>query len=467
MSINGFYLMPHPPIVIPNIGKGEEEKIKKTKDSLNLVALDIKEKSPEVVIVITPHGTMFGDAVALVYEDTIKGDLKKFGEHSISMELEIHKKLTSKTYELAIEEDIPSIMATDDFLRKFNSKVEIDHGVFVPLYFINQALENYKIVHITYAPLSDLELYKFGICINKAVELIDVNAVLIASGDLSHRLKKDGPYDYNPYGEVFDKEFLLNLQEGNLMGIISMDKKTMEGAGECGRRSVLMLLGALDKNKFKGELLSYEGTFGVGYGVMNFIPTSIEDSKTEKIEELKKSLYEKKLKAKDLYVRLAWESLAYYLTSGRELEYIPDYVTNEMREIKRGVFVSLKKGGELRGCIGTILPVTNSVAEEIIRNAIEAGVNDPRFYRVEEHELMDIDISVDVLTEPEEADKEDLDPRKYGVIVKDNGKTGLLLPDLQGVNTIEEQLSIALQKAGITSGEYTIEKFEVIRHLEE
>ena len=189
MSINGFYLMPHPPIVIPNIGKGEEEKIKKTKDSLNLVALDIKEKSPEVVIVITPHGTMFGDAVALVYEDTIKGDLKKFGEHSISMELEIHKKLTSKTYELAIEEDIPSIMATDDFLRKFNSKVEIDHGVFVPLYFINQALENYKIVHITYAPLSDLELYKFGICINKAVELIDVNAVLIASGDLSHRLK--------------------------------------------------------------------------------------------------------------------------------------------------------------------------------------------------------------------------------------------------------------------------------------
>ncbi len=313
MSINGFYLMPHPPIVIPNIGKGEEEKIKKTKDSLNLVALDIKEKSPEVVIVITPHGTMFGDAVALVYEDTIKGDLKKFGEHSISMELEIHNKLTSKIYELAIEEDIPSIMATDDFLRKFNSKVEIDHGVFVPLYFVNQALENYKIVHITYAPLSDLELYKFGICINKAVELIDVNAVLIASGDLSHRLKKDGPYDYNPYGEVFDKEFLLNLQEGNLMGIISMDKKTMEGAGECGRRSVLMLLGALDKNKFKGELLSYEGTFGVGYGVMNFIPTSIEDSKTEKIEELKKSLYEKKLKAKDLYVRLAWESLAYYL----------------------------------------------------------------------------------------------------------------------------------------------------------
>lgn len=138
-----------------------------------------------------------------------------------------------------------------------------------------------------------------------------------------------------------------------------------------------------------------------------------------------------------------------------------------MREVKRGVFVSLKKCGELRGCIGTIFPVTNSVAEEIIRNAIEAGVNDPRFYRVEEHELMDIDISVDVLTEPEEADKEDLDPRKYGVIVKDNGKTGLLLPDLQGVNTIEEQLSIALQKAGITSEEYTIEKFEVIRHLEE
>ncbi|QAA35337.1 AmmeMemoRadiSam system protein A [Clostridium manihotivorum] len=138
-----------------------------------------------------------------------------------------------------------------------------------------------------------------------------------------------------------------------------------------------------------------------------------------------------------------------------------------MKNMQRGVFVSLKKHGDLRGCIGTIFPATDSVAKEIIRNAIEAGLNDPRFYEVEEEELMDIDFSVDVLTEPEVASKEDLNPSEYGVIVRHMGKTGLLLPDLEGVDTVEEQLSIALEKGNIDPDEdYTIQRFQVIRHKE-
>lgn len=467
MGLTGFYLMPHPPIIIPTIGKGEENKISKTIDSLNTIAEDIKEKNPNTIIIITPHGTMFGDAISLAYEDTLKGDLKKFGEYSTAMELEVDKKLTSKIYEFAIQENIPCVMATNDLLRQFNSNVEIDHGVFVPLFFINKKKKDYKIVHITYAPLSDLELYKFGMCIDEAARELNMNVVLIASGDLSHRLKKEGPYDYSPYGEVFDKEFLGLLQKGDTLGVMSIDKKTISGAGECGRRSIIMLLGALDKSEFTGQLLSYEGTFGVGYGVMRFNKIREDETKVDKIEEFKKSMYKNKLNEKDPYVRLARESLTNYLTTGRELEHIPNYVTSEMREVKRGVFVSLKKEGELRGCIGTIFPVTNSIAEEIIRNAIEAGINDPRFYRVEEQELMDIDFSVDVLTEPESAMENELDPKKYGVIVRSNGKAGLLLPDLEGVDTVEEQLSIALRKANIYSQDYTIEKFEVIRHIEE
>ncbi|MBP2020786.1 AmmeMemoRadiSam system protein A/AmmeMemoRadiSam system protein B [Clostridium punense] len=467
MGLTGFYLMPHPPIIIPTIGKGEENKISKTIDSLNTIAKDIKEKSPNTIIIITPHGTMFGDAISLAYEDTLKGDLKKFGEYNTSMEIEVDKKLTSKIYEFAVQKNIPCVMATNELLRQFNSNVEIDHGVFVPLFFINKKFKDYKIVHITYAPLSDLELYKFGMCIDEAARELSMNVVLIASGDLSHRLKKEGPYDYSPYGEVFDKEFLDLLQKGDPLGVMSIDKKTITGAGECGRRSILMLLGALDKNKFTGELMSYEGTFGVGYGVMKFNKIREDETKVDRIEELKKSLYKNKLNEKDPYVRLARESLTNYLTTGRELECIPNYVTNEMKGLKRGVFVSLKKEEELRGCIGTIFPVTDSIAEEILRNAIEAGINDPRFYRVEEQELMDIDFSVDVLTEPEPAIESELDPKKYGVIVRSNGKTGLLLPDLEGVDTVADQLSIALRKANIYSQDYTIEKFEVIRHMEE
>ena len=144
---------------------------------------------------------------------------------------------------------------------------------------------------------------------------------------------------------------------------------------------------------------------------------------------------------------------------------VPIYVSPEMINNRRGVFVSLKKFGMLRGCIGTILPVTASIAKEIIANAVAAGERDPRFSNVSEEELEDIIFSVDVLTEPITSLKEELNPRKFGVIVRFGVKSGVLLPDLEGVDTIEQQISIVLNKAAISPKDnYTIEKFEVIRH---
>jgi AmmeMemoRadiSam system protein A len=337
----------------------------------------------------------------------------------------------------------------------------------VPLYFINKHYSNYKFVHITYAALSDIDLYKFGISIRKAVEELNENAVLIASGDLSHRLKEEGPYGYNPYGEKFDREFIDNLAKGDVKTVLSIDKETVCEAGECGRRSTVTLLGALEGKKFNGDLLSYEETFGVGYGIMKFNILSEDEPKIGELEKLRKSQYENKNNQSDPYVRLARESLTTYLTTGRKLREIPEYVPKEMKNMQRGVFVSLKKHGDLRGCIGTIFPATANVAKEIIRNAIEAGINDPRFYEVDEKELLEIDFSVDVLTEPEAATREELNPKEYGVIVRSMGKTGLLLPDLEGVNTVNEQLFIALEKGNIDQEEeYTLQRFQVIRQKE-
>jgi AmmeMemoRadiSam system protein A/AmmeMemoRadiSam system protein B len=468
MNINGFYLMPHPPIVIPEVGKGEELKISETSKSMDAIGKQISEKKPKTIIIVTPHGTMFQDAVALAYEDSVHGDLSNFRAPAVSMNLSINKQLTNKIYERAMEEDIPVIMATKELLSKFNASLAIDHGTMVPLYFVNKYYRDYRLIHITYAPLSDIELYKLGKVIAKAAEETDENIVFIASGDLSHRLKEDGPYDFSPFGEKFDKGFLEHLKNGDVVGAFNMDKETVCSAGECGRRSVLVMLGALEGLKFSGELLSYEGTFGVGYGVMRFNVTGENASALKELEDIRNKSYAKKLNQSDSYVKLARESLTTYLKSGEELEDIPDYVTDEMKNTRRGVFVSLKKNGELRGCIGTILPTTNSIAEEIIRNAVEAGVNDPRFYSLEEVELPDLDISVDVLYEPEPTTRDQLDPKEYGVIVRSRGKSGLLLPNLEGVDSIEEQLSIALRKAGIKESEdYAIERFKVVRHVEE
>jgi len=167
----------------------------------------------------------------------------------------------------------------------------------------------------------------------------------------------------------------------------------------------------------------------------------------------------------DQYITLARITLEEYVATGKTIE-IPEGLPEQMTAKKAGVFVSLKKMGDLRGCIGTIKATTDCIAQEIIQNAISAGAQDPRFYPVQLDELHEIVYSVDVLMDAEPIDSiAQLDVKKYGVIVRSGRRTGLLLPNLEGVDTPQYQVNIALQKAGIGQNEnYTLERFEVIRH---
>ena len=167
----------------------------------------------------------------------------------------------------------------------------------------------------------------------------------------------------------------------------------------------------------------------------------------------------------DSYVKLAHDSLEYYLKHHKYMK-VPDDLPLEMLENKAGVFVSLKKEGQLRGCIGTIEGVTSSIAEEIIRNAVSAGLGDPRFHQVGLKEFPMLDISVDVLGASFPVlDRSILNAEKYGIIVSLGGRRGLLLPDLEGVDSPAEQIEIALQKADISADEdYELEAFLVERH---
>ena len=166
------------------------------------------------------------------------------------------------------------------------------------------------------------------------------------------------------------------------------------------------------------------------------------------------------------YTKLARRNLERYFTEGTLIT-IDEIEDKELLNDKKGVFVSLKVNGDLRGCIGTIAPTTNSVGEEIIRNSISAALNDPRFQPVSKEELIDIDISVDLLYPSEPTSMDGLDPKNYGVIVTAGHKRGLLLPNLEGVDTSEEQVEIAMSKGGILPSEkYTLERFKVERFKE-
>ena len=165
------------------------------------------------------------------------------------------------------------------------------------------------------------------------------------------------------------------------------------------------------------------------------------------------------------YVKLARETIKNYIKHGKIIT-LPLDLPKEMINQKAGAFVSLKKYGELRGCIGTFMPTQKNIAQEIIKNAVSAAVEDPRFSPVNVSELEDLSISVDVLSVPEEIkDISQLDPKKYGVIVSSGYKKGLLLPDLEGVDTAEEQVDITKRKAGIYPGEKVkLYRFEVKRY---
>ena len=170
---------------------------------------------------------------------------------------------------------------------------------------------------------------------------------------------------------------------------------------------------------------------------------------------------------KEKYITdLARRAVEEYIISGKEVEVVEEELPEILRK-EAGVFVTLKKDDNLRGCMGTFRPVQKNAAYEIISNAMTAAENDPRFPEVEKEELNEIKISVDILSEPEKVkDKSELDPKKYGILVKGGHQSGLLLPDLEGIDTVEKQINIAKRKAGLREDadieiyRFTVSRFE-------
>jgi len=462
-KILAHYIMPHPPIIVEEIGKDERSKAENTIKACESIGKEIENLKPETIIIITPHGPLFSDALAISSGSIIKGDLGSFNAPEIKFNINIDEKLTELIREKAIEKDLIVVPIDEVSANQYGISSELDHGSMVPLYFINKYYKDYNIVHITYGLLSKVRLYEFGIAIKEAVSAQDKSVVVIASGDLSHKLSEEGPYGFSEAGVEFDKKIIELLKNGDAEGIFSIDKRLIKGAGECGLRSFYILFGSMEEKDISGELLSYEAPFGTGYGVMKFNTTENKVKQMLlKINELRNREIEKIRQCEDVYAKLARASLEHYVKTG---EYMTmPLLHDKMLQERNGVFVSIKKEGELRGCIGTIFPSTDCIANEIIRNSVEAGLKDPRFLPVEEEELQELEYSIDILMKPTKASREELDPNKYGIIVRCDSRSGVLLPDLEGIDTVEEQLSIALEKAEIGNQEkYSIEKFEVVR----
>ena len=468
----GSYIFPHPPIVLPEIGEGKEREALKTIIAMEECAGRIKKLNPDTIIITTPHGPVFSDYIFMSESATLRGDFSNFGHNELEYSFENNLSLVSAIKAAAKKRGIQCGDISEKQYKEFRIPKGLDHGALVPLYYIAKKLINFNIVHISVADFSNLELYSFGIAIKEAIETIEGTFVFVGSGDLSHKFSEESPYGFSPKGPEFDKQLMEAMAKSDVEAILSLDPKLCSDAAECGLKSFVIMLGANDKTDLAMKVLSHEGPFGIGYGVVELLPGDINEKRDflNIMKNHNKKIVMEKKKTSDPYVSLAQMSLEYYLINRKPLpinEAIEKLdLPEEMLKSKSGVFVSLKKDGQLRGCIGTIGPVTNSIAEEIIANSISAGVKDRRFNPVTLSELEELVFSVDVLF-PAEAisDSSMLDVKKYGVIVESGYKRGLLLPNLEGVDSIAHQIDISLSKAGISKDEeYKMERFEVIRH---
>ena len=461
MGIIKAYVLPHPPLAVPEVGGGKELAIGKTLAAFDEVAAEIAGIAPETIIYITPHNVLYADYFHISPGASARGDLSRFGAPlSTGMELDYDVPLVAEIERLAGENGIAAGTLGE------KSKA-LDHGVTVPAWFVNRRYGGYKAVRVSQSGLEPSEHYRLGSVIAEAAEAIGRRAVLIASADLSHKLADDGPYEFSPQGAKFDSAITGILGSGDFLSLLAMPGDLREDAGECGYNSLTIMAGCFDRRNVKTELLSYEYPFGVGYAVASVGPGGPADDRDilEQFSEISRSRASKIREAEDDYLALARRSLEHMLENGSELPF-PGGLPDELLGKKAGVFVSLHKNGSLRGCIGTIAPTTDCVAREIIQNAVSAGLNDSRFEPVGTSELPYLTYKVDVLSAPEPiSSPKELDVKRYGVIVTAGYKRGLLLPNLDGVNTVDEQLSIAKRKAGITEGEpVKLERFEVIRH---
>ena len=460
VSVDMAFIVPHPPLIVPDIGRGEERKIRDTVDAYEKAARMIADFKPDTIIVASPHSVMYGDYIHISPGEGAEGDFGRFGAPQVSIGKAYDREFVD---ELCMEAEKAGISAGVLGQREKS----LDHGVLVPLYFIEKHYHDYRIVRLSISGLTALEHYKFGRCVAGAAEKLGRRALFVASGDLSHKLTADGPYGFAKEGPEFDSRLTAAMKTADFLKLLSFNEEFCETAAECGLRSFIEMAGALDGKALKTEFMSYEGPFGVGYAVCAYTVTGSDERRRFAQtfeEEQRKSLAETK-SGEDEYVKLARLSLETYVNKG-EYAKLPCDLPDDMINNRAGVFVSLKKDGRLRGCIGTISPVEPSIAEEIIRNAVSAGTGDPRFEPVEQGELDSLVYSVDVLGEAEPiSSMDELDVRRYGVIVTKGFRRGLLLPNLEGVDTPEQQVVIALQKAGISSNDkYGMERFEVVRH---
>ena len=457
-------ISPHPPIIVREVGQGREAEAQRTIDALQQVAGEIPVHRPETVLLMATHGPLNPGAFFLLAASAAQGDFARWGAPQVSFRLSTDLELIAAIRDETSRAELPL-----DAASRWNDG--LDWSVTVPLYYLRCGMGDAPLTPMNISFLSAGKHFRFGQAVRQAIDRVGRRAVIVASADLSHRLSDDGPYGFDPAGPELDRRVREAVASWDVEALLTMDEGFREQAGDDAVSSISFLMGALDGLPVRPRVLSYEGPFGVGYMVAAI--DILEDggeapyARAERAEAEPVQAEPEDIVAtagpRHPLVRLACDAVVAFVREGR----VPEPSLSQ-GDLPRGVgcFVSLKTAdGLLRGCIGSVEPVEPDLPREVVRNAIDAATADPRFLPVTPEELSGLVYSVDVLASPEPIEGlHELDPRRYGVIVQNGRRRGLLLPDIEGVDTAEQQVDIARSKALIMPDEpLEMWRFEVQR----
>ncbi|HYW73022.1 MAG TPA: AmmeMemoRadiSam system protein A [Pyrinomonadaceae bacterium] len=439
-------IAPHPPIMVPEVGRDAIAEVRASIEGMAELTRRVIASGAETVVTISPHAPLEREAFIAYDGPQLHGDFANFRAPAATINAELDDALLHEITRTAANEHLLVMR-----IRGF----DLDHGTAVPLYFLRRNGWSGKVVSLGYNFLSNEAHVRFGNCVREAIQKTGRRTAFVASGDLSHRLKPEAPAGYSPQAYLFDDQVVDAVHNCAPDRIVEIDQELRRAAGECGYRSMLVAIGAAAEQTSNCEVISYEAPFGVGYLVaqLSYIDDRVtgqpprnqsaasapDRSSTDPQEDLARAI-----------PALARSAIEVFANTGKIIkpaDDLPDFFT-----ARAGCFVSIKTlDGDLRGCIGTIEASQDTLAEEIIYNAVSAATRDPRFTPVRADELPNLKYSVDVLSEPEPCNLEDLNPNVYGVIVEDESgyPRGLLLPNLAGIDTAAQQVEIAARKAGI------------------
>ncbi len=273
-------MVPHPPLIVPDIGKGSEKKVQKTIDSYERVAKEIAALSPDTIVISSPHSVMYYDYFHISPGEKTVGDFSMFQAPGVSFSEDYDSELVKEIEKIAESENFPAG-------TKAERDPSLDHGTMVPLYFIRKAYKGGKIVRVGLSGLSYEAHYRLGEIIKEASQKLNRKIVFVASGDLSHKLQEYGPYGFAKEGPEYDERIMDVCSRAAFGELFDFDEDFCSRAAECGHRSFVIMAGVLDGILVKATKYSHEDITGVGYGICSFYPTG------EKKESDDKKKYEK------------------------------------------------------------------------------------------------------------------------------------------------------------------------------